>query len=145
MVLGCPFCEMATGKRGYQKVLDNEKFMAVMDYRPVSTGHVIIFPKEHYLNIYDVPEDILKDMASGAKSLSIAIKEAFNPPGLNIIQNNGPLAGQTVDHFHIHIIPRYDNSYIKYLIEVARKRKIETFDILEKDAEKIRKNLKFFG
>ncbi len=145
MVQDCPFCDMASGKKEYHEVLNGHKFLAVMDYRPVSTGHVIIFSKEHYFDIYDIPENILKDMMVGVKIISLALRSAYNPPGLNVIQNNGPLAGQTEDHFHIHIIPRYDNSYLKYLIEVARRRKIETPEKLEREAEKIRKNLQLFG
>lgn len=129
---------MASGRKEYQEVYSNERIIAIMDHRPVSVGHVLIFPREHYKDIYDIPNDILKEIFEEVKVISTAIKKAYNPPGLNIIQNNGYYAGQTVDHFHVHIIPRYDKSYLWYLIEVAKKRKIESSNILENEAIKIR-------
>jgi len=137
----CPFCEIARGKRSYQEVFSDKEIIAAMDHRPVSKGHVIIFPREHYENIYDIPEEILVKISLISKRVSMALKEAYNPPGLNIIQNNGQLAGQTVFHFHIHIIPRYDHEYLRYLIEVAKNRRIAPDDYLLREANNIKAHL----
>jgi histidine triad (HIT) family protein len=137
----CPFCDIVSGNKNYQEVLSNNVLIAAMDHRPVSKGHIIIFPREHYENIYDIPDDILAEISLTSKKVSLALKKAYNPPGLNIIQNNGQLAGQTVFHFHVHIIPRYDNGYLNYLIEVAKNRKVASDNYLLKEANYIKAHL----
>jgi len=83
----------------------------------------------------------LAEISLTSKKVSLALKKAYNPPGLNIIQNNGQLAGQTVFHFHVHIIPRYDNEYLNYLIEVAKNRKVASDNYLLKEANYIKAHL----
>ena len=76
---------------------------------PRREGHSLILPKEHYANLYEIPEDLAADAAKLAKKLAIRMTEKLGADGFNIIQNNNEAAGQTVPHYHVHLIPRYQN------------------------------------
>ena len=78
-----------------------------MDLSPATKGHALILPKQHYANIFEIDENVLRDLIVLAKKVASAMKETLNCDGVNIVQNNGEAAGQTVFHFHMHIIPRY--------------------------------------
>jgi histidine triad (HIT) family protein len=90
-------------------VYEDENTYAFLDINPNNPGHTLVIPKKPYVNIFDIPEDILKDVIVTVKKLSPVVKEVVKADGIKLIMNNGEAAGQVVFHAHIHIIPRFDN------------------------------------
>ena len=105
----CIFCKIANGEIPSRTLYEDEKFRVIMDLGPATRGHSLILPKEHYANLYEIPEDLAADAAMLAKKLAIRMTEKLGADGFNIIQNNNEAAGQTVPHYHVHLIPRYQN------------------------------------
>ena len=105
----CIFCKIANGEIPSRTLYEDEKFRVIMDLGPATRGHSLILPKEHYANLYEIPEDLAADAAKLAKKLAIRMTEKLGADGFNIIQNNNKAAGQTVPHYHVHLIPRYQN------------------------------------
>lgn len=110
----CIFCKIAAGEIPSRTVYEDESFRAILDISPASKGHAIILPKNHAANIYELPEEDAAGIFVTAKKVAGAIKKATNCEGLNILQNNGELAGQTVFHLHVHVIPRYQDDKVKF-------------------------------
>ncbi|MUV05724.1 HIT domain-containing protein [Planococcaceae bacterium Storch 2/2-2] len=107
----CIFCKIANGDLPSEKVYEDEHVFAFMDITPVTKGHLLVIPKNHYENVYDLPADEASHLFSVVPKLAQALKETFQQEGmkgLNVLQNNGAEAGQSVFHFHMHLIPRYD-------------------------------------
>lgn len=134
--MDCIFCDIASKKADAEIVFENEKFVAFLDVNPINFGHTLVIPKTHYDNFLTIPASELKEMTILTQYLSGAVKRGLNATGFNIISNNGSSAGQTVFHFHFHIIPRFDNDFH------MRPRTIEynEMDII-KYAEKIRQSV----
>ena len=105
----CIFCKIANGEIPSRTLYEDERFRVIMDLGPATRGHSLILPKEHYANLYEIPEDLAADAAKLAKKLAIRMTEKLGADGFNIIQNNNEAAGQTVPHYHVHLIPRYQN------------------------------------
>ena len=105
----CIFCKIANGEIPSRTLYEDEKFRVIMDLGPATRGHSLILPKEHYANLYEIPEDLAADAAKLAKKLAIRMTEKLGADGFNIIQNNNEAAGQTVPPYHVHLIPRYQN------------------------------------
>ena len=105
----CIFCKIANGEIPSRTLYEDEKFRVIMDLGPATRGHSLILPKEHYANLYEIPEDLAADAAKLAKQIAIRMTEKLGADGFNIIQNNNEAAGQTVPHYHVHLIPRYQN------------------------------------
>jgi histidine triad (HIT) family protein len=105
MSLTCPFCNIASGKAETSTVFENETVLAFMDLSPAAEGHTLVIPRGHWENIYDVPDDILADIAIVVKRVCVAAKKAVGADGVKVIQLNGRAAGQVVFHLHFHIIP----------------------------------------
>ena len=105
----CIFCKLANGVFPTNKIYEDEDFAVILDLGPAAKGHALILPKEHYANIYEIPEELLAKAARLAKRMAAHMTEKLSCDGFNIVQNNGEVAGQTVFHFHIHLIPRYKN------------------------------------
>ena len=105
----CIFCKIANGEIPSRTIEENDMFKVVLDVAPANKGHVLILPKEHYKNLYDLPEDVAAEAIKMAKKLALKMKEKLNCDGVNIVQNNEEAAGQTVFHFHMHVIPRFSN------------------------------------
>ena len=103
----CIFCKIAGGNIPSSTVYEDEQFRVILDLSPATKGHALILPKQHYANIFEIDEHVLKDLIVLAKKVATAMKETLNCDGVNIVQNNGEVAGQTVFHFHMHTIPRY--------------------------------------
>lgn len=113
----CIFCKIAAGEIPSRKIYEDKDLIAIMDLNPTSKGHSLIIPKEHCTNIYDIDEDIAAKVMKTAKKLATKITVALNCDGFNLLQNNGETAGQTMFHFHMHLIPRYkdaDNNMLKF-------------------------------
>ena len=107
----CIFCKIAAGKIPSQTVYEDETFRVILDLNQAMKGHMLILPKEHYENFYELPDEIAAKAMVLAKKLSLAAKKAFAEAGtpldgLNILQNNGEAAGQSVMHYHLHVLPR---------------------------------------
>ena len=103
----CIFCKIAAGEIPSKTIYEDERFRVILDISPASKGHALIIPKEHYANIYELPEAMAASAMVLAKKLAAHMTEILQCDGFNIIQNNGEPAGQTVFHFHMHLIPRY--------------------------------------
>lgn len=104
---GCIFCMIANGEIPSTTLYEDEKFRVFMDLSPATEGHCLVVPREHYANLYEMPDDLAAEAMRVAKKMSITLKERLQADGINLVQNNGEAAGQTVGHFHIHLIPRY--------------------------------------
>lgn len=104
----CIFCKMIRGEINCAKVYENEDVLVFLDINPKAPGHTLVIPKNHYENIYDIQENDLMEITKVVKMMSGRIKERLNPDGIYIRQNSGELAGQSVFHFHIHIVPCYE-------------------------------------
>jgi histidine triad (HIT) family protein len=103
----CIFCKIANGEIPSKTVYEDENFRVILDLGPATKGHALILPKEHYANLFELPEDTAAAAMKVAKKLSAQMVENLGADGLNLVQNNGEVAGQTVKHFHLHLIPRY--------------------------------------
>lgn len=106
----CIFCKLANGVFDTNTLYEDEDFRVIFDASPATEGHVLILPKEHYANVFELPEELASKVFALAKKIATVLKEITGCEGVNILQNNGEAAGQTVFHFHMHIIPRYGNS-----------------------------------
>lgn len=104
----CIFCEIAKGRIPSATIYEDNHFRVFLDVNPASKGHCLIIPKEHFDNIYDLDAEIAGKLFSLATCIARAMKDALKCDGMNIVQNNGEIAGQTVGHFHLHLIPRYE-------------------------------------
>ena len=103
----CIFCKIANGEIPSATLYEDEDFRVILDLGPASKGHALILPKEHAANIFELPDDLAAKAIVLAKKIATTLKEGLHADGVNIVQNNGEAAGQTVFHFHMHIIPRY--------------------------------------
>ena len=103
----CIFCKLANGVIPTNSLYEDDVVKVIFDAGPASLGHVLILPKEHFDNVYSLDDDSAAHIFQVAVKVAKALKEGLNLEGLNIVQNNGEIAGQTVFHFHMHIIPRY--------------------------------------
>lgn len=103
----CIFCKIANGEIPSKTLYEDEQFRVILDLGPATKGHALILPKEHYANLFELPEDLAGEAMKVAKKMAVKMTERLGCEGFNLIQNNGDMAGQTVFHFHMHMIPRY--------------------------------------
>lgn len=128
----CIFCRIASGEIPGAVLYNDEHFRVILDVGPASKGHALVIPKEHYENIYEMPDDLLKDAFLLAKNMAGRLKEVVGCDGMNILQNNGVAAGQTVFHFHIHLIPRVRNDKIGITWKSGNLAQLDKNEILSK-------------
>ncbi|CAC6730440.1 TPA: HIT family protein [Staphylococcus aureus] len=103
------FGKILTGEIPSFKVYEDDYVYAFLDISQVTKGHTLLIPKKASANIFETDEETMKHIGAALPKVANAIKRAFNPDGLNIIQNNGEFADQSVFHIHFHLIPRYKN------------------------------------
>lgn len=103
----CIFCKILAGEIPSTAVYEDDDFKAILDVNPAARGHVIILPKNHAANIYELPDEDASKIMIVAKKIATAIEKTYHCDGVNILQNNGEAAGQTVFHLHVHVIPRF--------------------------------------
>ena len=103
----CIFCKIANGEIPSATVYEDSICRVILDVNPANKGHALIIPKEHFDNIYSMDAETAAKIFTIATEVAKAQKAELNPDGLNILQNNGEAAGQTVFHFHMHLVPRY--------------------------------------
>ena len=103
----CIFCKLANGVFPTATIYEDEKFRVILDLSPASKGHALILPNAHYADIYEIPAELAGEAYQLAARMAKKMTEALGCDGFNIVQNNKEAAGQTVFHFHMHLIPRY--------------------------------------
>ncbi|MFX0032703.1 MAG: HIT family protein [Candidatus Hodarchaeota archaeon] len=115
----CTFCQIIERTISSKIIYENEYVIGFLDIFPISKGHLIIAPKNHYQNIEDIPENDLVEVFKIVKICAKLLHEKLNIDGYNILQNNFRAAGQVIDHFHVHIIPRSINDG-KFRLKIPR-------------------------
>ncbi|HKL80093.1 MAG TPA: HIT family protein [Mobilitalea sp.] len=108
----CIFCKIIAGEIVSATVYEDEDFKAIMDISPAAKGHVILLAKRHAANLYELDEATAEKVLKVAQKIARAMQEELSCDGLNLLQNNGESAGQTIFHFHMHIIPRFVNDQV---------------------------------
>lgn len=103
----CIFCKIANGEIPSKTLYEDEDFKVILDLGPIAKGHALILPKEHAADLFELSEETASKALVLAKKIACKMKEKLHCDGLNLLQNNGEIAGQTVRHFHLHVIPRY--------------------------------------
>lgn len=109
----CIFCRIANGEIPSATLYEDEDFRVILDQGPATKGHALIIPKKHADNLYTLDDETASKTLKVAKTLALRMKKALGCDGVNVLQNNEAAAGQTVFHFHMHLIPRYKNDSIK--------------------------------
>lgn len=102
----CIFCKIVRGEAPAAKVFEDEHTLALMDVFPVTDGHTLVITKEHAENLFEASSEALEAVAATAKRVAHALKDTLSPDGLMVFQLNGAAAGQTVFHYHMHLMPR---------------------------------------
>lgn len=105
----CIFCKLANGEIPANTLYEDDLFRVILDQAPATRGHALLIPKQHAENIYDIDDETAGRVFIVAKKMATRMTERLGCEGFNILQNNGTLAGQTVFHFHMHLIPRYSD------------------------------------
>lgn len=103
----CIFCKLANGDIPTNTIYEDNDFRVFLDAAPATKGHCLIVPKEHFDNLEELSDDVASKVFPLAKKMMKLLKEKLGWDGFNVVQNNGEVAGQTVFHFHTHLIPRY--------------------------------------
>ena len=124
----CIFCRIANGEIPSKTLYEDDKFRVILDLGPASKGHALILPKEHYADLYELPEETAGEVMKLAKKMTAQMTQRLGCEGFNLVQNNVELAGQTVFHFHMHLIPRYrdDGQKIGWKPQEATQEELET-------------------
>ncbi|MBR5648869.1 HIT family protein [Pseudobutyrivibrio sp.] len=105
----CIFCKLANGDIPTNSIYEDNDFKVILDADPATKGHALILPKNHFANLIEADDEVLKKALPLAKKIAKNMMEKLGCAGVNIVQNNGEAAGQTVHHLHIHVIPRYED------------------------------------
>ena len=113
MVEECLFCKIVKGELPSSKIYEDENTLAFLDLFPVNKRNSLVISKEHYENIFDVPEEILSKISSVVKKVAGAVKKGVNADGISIAQSNGKSAGQVIPHIHFHVMPRFKEDGLK--------------------------------
>jgi histidine triad (HIT) family protein len=133
----CIFCKIALKQAPASIIYEDETVMAFLDIRPLNEGHTLVIPKKHYVDIFDIPENLLRQFHKVAKKASFAVKKAANADGISIIQQNGKAAGQDIFHLHVHVVPRFEGQKLPLFSDL---REVERAK-LEEMAKKIKQHL----
>lgn len=123
----CIFCRIACGEIPSKTLYEDEQFRVILDLGPATKGHALILPKDHAANLYELPEETAAAVMKLAKKMALKMRDKLHCDGLNLVQNNGETAGQTVPHFHLHLIPRYkgDGQNINWVPEKPSQEELE--------------------
>ena len=108
----CIFCKLANGEIPTATIYEDEDFRVILDANPAAKGHALILPKEHYANLYELDDELAGKSMILAKKMITKLTKALDCDGYNIVQNNGEAAGQTVFHYHVHMIPRHKDDKV---------------------------------
>ena len=135
--VNCVFCKIVRKEAPAGIVYEDAQTMAFMDIRPVSEGHMLIIPKQHFEDVFDTPEEIVAYVHRITKRIAAAVKEATGAEGISIVQQNGKAAGQDIFHLHVHIIPRFEGRETTRFSRAS----IASRESLEEGAARIRQHL----
>ena len=113
------FCKIVKGEIPSKKLYEDEMVMVIMDVNPTSNGHCLVIPKDHYQDLFDIDSDVLNHIMEVAKDIALKLEEKLGCEGITLIQNNG--ISQEVKHFHLHLVPKYNNSKKMDIEEVFHK------------------------
>ena len=105
--MDCIFCKIANGEIPSHKLYEDDGFVAILDLAPATKGHTLVIPKKHYDDFFAMTPEEAAEAMKRARKVADLLKDKLHPDGMNMTQNNGAVAGQTVLHFHMHLIPRY--------------------------------------
>ena len=108
----CIFCKIANGEIPSTTLYEDEEFRVILDMGPATRGHALLLPKEHYADLFELDDETASKVLIRAKRIARRMKDALGADGFNLVQNNGEAAGQTVFHFHMHMIPRYQGDKV---------------------------------
>jgi histidine triad (HIT) family protein len=128
----CIFCKLANGEIPTNTLYEDDKVRVIFDTNPAADGHVLVLPKEHFDNAYEVSEEYGSHMFVVASRMAAALHRELKCPGVNILQNNGEAAGQTVFHIHMHVIPRYENDTVNMTWKQGQLNEKKTQELMEK-------------
>jgi len=131
----CIFCKIAAGDIPSATLYEDEDFKVILDIEPASKGHALILPKEHYANLYELDDELAAKALVLAKKMITKLTDIVGCDGYNVLQNNGAAAGQTVFHFHMHLIPRYKDDNVKIGWKLGKLTDDVRTEILSKIAE----------
>lgn len=109
----CIFCKIISGDIPSSVLYEDEAFKVIMDISPAAKGHAIIIPKKHFANLFELEDDFANKLLIVAKKVAKAMNKELECDGINLLQNNGEAAGQSVFHIHFHLIPRYHDDKVK--------------------------------
>ena len=132
----CVFCQIISKQAPASFVYEDDQVAAFLSNRPVNVGHTLVVPKKHYVDIYEMPEQEVAYLFKIVKRVTHAVKDANDNPAIRIVQNNGKDAGQVIFHMHVHIIPMKPGNHFFH------ENGSRTPEMLDKDAEEIRKRIK---
>lgn len=110
----CVFCKIVKGEIPSYKIYENDDVLAFLDIAQLTNGHTLIIPKKHYENIFALDEDISAKLLQATAVVARMLQQKLNINDLNLINNNGAKAGQEVNHYHLHLLPRYDGDNVKF-------------------------------
>jgi histidine triad (HIT) family protein len=102
----CIFCKIVRGEIPCAKLYEDDMVLSFLDINPINHGHALVMPKKHYATLLDIPDEDLTACMTVAKRVARALTGGMGAEGLNLLQNNGRVAGQLIDHIHFHLIPR---------------------------------------
>lgn len=128
----CIFCMIINGEIPSYKVYEDNDFLAFLDISQAEKGHTLVVPKKHYDNLLELDDETAEKMLVLIKNLAIKVKKATNADGINILNNNGEAAGQSVKHLHFHIIPRYNGDDLEIKFKEHSTTKEEFNELVEK-------------
>lgn len=132
----CIFCKIAAGEIPSATLYEDDDFRVILDIEPASKGHALIIPKEHYANLYELDDELAAKAMVLAKKIITKLTDILECDGYNVLQNNGSAAGQTVFHFHMHLVPRYKNDNVKIGWKLGKLTDNVKEEILNKICEK---------
>ncbi len=137
----CIFCQIIRKEASASIVYEDEQVVAFLSNRPVNEGHMLVVPKKHYANIFEIPEDEAAYLFKIAKRVAHAVRDAMDAEGIRLVQNNGWAAGQVVFHLHVHVIPMAPNDGFVHGKAFRDHSNSRGSEELQKAAEKIRQHL----
>ena len=133
----CIFCRIVAGEIPSFKLLEDDRVLSFMDVNPASEGHCLVIPKTHAPNLFESPAESIAAAAAAAKRVADAVRRTLDPPGISLMQANGPAAGQSVHHLHFHVIPRREDDRLPFNWDPRP----GDMDAIGKLAERIRANV----
>ena len=132
----CVFCKIVKKQIPASIVYEDQTVVSFLDIRPLTMGHALVIPKAHFVNVFDIPEKLLKQVHVVVKKVSLSVKEVTQADGISIIQQNGKAAGQDIFHLHVHIVPRFEGHKLPRFGELKEVERAKLDEIAQKIKER---------